>query len=212
MGKHIVILSVIFCFFTSCNGIFNGIYDKPDVPNQELPYGFAEINADGSGTLFIDTRNYEQWTCVSLRNKNVEVINMVNGEAEPPNWDFAIHHYDVKTNGGSAYETPYNSIEQLKDNGLPTQAVFTSDTTGRVIVDMSGMMEGNIVYYDAKINKVLSQWIDVDTGTMPPIYTLSGKVYVLRLADGTCAALLFKDFMDNSGVKGFITVKYLYPI
>lgn len=47
---------------------------------------------------------------------------------------------------------------------------------------------------------------------MPPIYTLSGKIYLLRLSDGTYAALRLSDFMNDAAVKGFMTIDYLYPV
>lgn len=47
---------------------------------------------------------------------------------------------------------------------------------------------------------------------MPPVYTLSRKIYLLRLADGTHAALRLANFMNDSAVKGFMTIDYLYPV
>ena len=88
-------------------------------------------------------------------------------------------------------------MEALRAHGHYDEGVFEADTAGRVVVDMSTMMDGYLGYHDSNINKVLSRWLNVDTSTMPPIYTMSGKVYVLRLADGTCAALLFSDFMST---------------
>ena len=41
--------------------------------------------------------------------------------------------------------------------------------------------------------------------------TLSGKVYLIRLADGTSAALRLTNFMNDAAVKGFMTIDYLYP-
>ena len=44
------------------------------------------------------------------------------------------------------------------------------------------------------------------------VYTLSGKVYLIRLADGTFAALRLTNFMNDAAVKGFMTIDYLYPV
>ena len=77
---------------------------------------------------------------------------------------------------------------------------------------MSQMMDGIIRYAEDWYNHCLSGWLHVDTSTMPPIYTLSGKVYLLRLADGTFAALRLMNFMNDAAVKGFITIDYLYPV
>lgn len=196
---------------SSCNGIFSGLYDvvEPDA----MPFGFKEINEDDhSGTIFIDARDYEKWTYINLEDKTADTANMVHGDAEPQKWHFAIHRYDVKTHDGSARQTDYTTFDELKASGDYENGVFTTDTLSKVIVDMSGMMSGQLVYHDSEVNKVLSRWLKVDTSVMPPIYTMSGKVYILRMDDGMLAALLFTDYMNESSVKGYITIRYIYPL
>ena len=56
---------------------------------------------------------------------------------------------------------------------------------------MSGMMEGNIKYTEDYRNEILSGWLNVDTSSMPPIYTMSNQVYLIRLKDNTYAAIRF---------------------
>jgi len=196
---------------TSCDGIFSSLYDV--VETTSLPFGFKEINeSDNSGTLYLDTRDYAKWTYINLRDKAVDTANMLNNSVEPQDWDFAIHRYDVKTNGGMVRQTDFISLDELRQYGHYDEGNFTADTLGRVIVDMSGMMNGVIEYRESNINKVLSRWLNVDLSTMPPIYTMSGKIYLLRLEDDTYAALLFADFMNEASVKGYITIRYIYPL
>lgn len=209
MRKTFGLLALAFAM-TSCNGIFNGLYDEVEASS---PYGFIQVNeADNSGTIYIDARDYEKWTYISLKDKLIDTANMVKEEPEPRHWDFALHRYDVKTNQAAAHETDFLTMDAVKAHGHYDEGSFTADTAGRVVVDMSTMMDGYLGYHESNVNKVLSRWLSVDTGTMPPIYTLSGKVYVLRLADGTFAALLFTDFMDEASVKGYVTIKYIYPL
>lgn len=196
---------------SSCNGIFSGLYDvvEPDT----MPFGFKEINEDdNSGTIFIDARDYEKWTYINLKDRLVDTANMVLGDAEPQKWHFAIHRYDVKTHNGSARQTDFTTFAELMASGDYENGVFTTDTLSKVIVDMSGMMNGQLVYHDSEVNKVLSRWLNVDTSIMPPVYTMSGKVYILRMDDGMLAALLFTDYMNESSVKGYITIRYIYPL
>mgnify|MGYP002858925389 CR=1 FL=1 len=208
--KRSIGLVALALAMTSCNGIFSGLYDEVEAA---LPFGFIQVNeADDSGTIYIDARDYEKWTYISLKDKSVDTANMVKEEPEPSRWDFALHRYDVKTNQGAARETEFLTMDALKAHGHYDEGLFVADTAGRVVVDMSTMMEGYLGYHASNVNKVLSRWLNVDTSTMPPIYTMSGKVYLLRLADGTFAALLFTDFMDESSVKGYITIKYIYPL
>ena len=93
-------------------------------------------------------------------------------------------------------------------------ADFIADewTTNKITIDMSQMMEGIIKYAEDFYNPCLSKWLNVDTSSMPPVYTLSEKVYILKLQDGTFAALKLSDFMNTSGIKGFMTIDYLYPV
>ena len=132
----------------------------------------------------------------------------------PGEWDIAIHRYEAKTNGGAVLETSYTSIDELLNaDGIPT-GEYTEDieTTDRITIDMSDMMNGNILYAKSPYNEVLSRWLDVDTSTMPPIYTMSNKIYILRLEDGTHAAIHLLNYMNEKKVKGHMTFEYLYPL
>ena len=81
-----------------------------------------------------------------------------------------------------------------------------------IAVDMSGMMEGRIEYAEDYYNTELSKWLNVDKSTMPPVYSMSRKVYVMKMGDGTCAALKLSNYMNSSGVKGYMTINYIYPL
>ena len=66
---------------------------------------------------------------------------------------------------------------------------------------MSGMMEGNIKYTEDYRNDILSGWLNVDTSSMPPIYTMSNQVYLIRLKDNTYAAIRFTNYTNARGIK-----------
>lgn len=203
--------AVLMLLNSSCEGLFGGIYDNPELETK-AEYGFISSNGDGSGTIYIDCRSYTRWTYLDFKRKTTDTSNIRLGENAPSVWDMAIHHYDVKTNGGSALQTAYTTLSQLKEGGVPSGSGYFPDSLSRVVVDMSGMMEGKMVYESSMVNFVLSGWLDVNTSEMPPIYTLSGKVYVLKLADGSSVALLFSDFTNAANEKGFVTIRYKYPL
>ncbi len=221
-GSILVWLSIL-TLCCSCNGIFSGIYDDPQTATGD-DYGFISIDqSNNSGTIYIDATNYMQWTYIDFNKKSIEVktIDTTNvnnndiadaGIEEPQNWDFAVHRYDVKTNNGAAKATQFATLDELRNSATrPDGSDFTADIIGKVTVDMSNMMDGNIKYISSPINKVLSQWLDVNTSEMPPIYTLSKQVYFLHLANGEYAALLFSNYMNEKSVKGYITIDYIYP-
>ena len=197
---------------SSCHGIFGGIYDEP-VEETSDGFGFIKINeATRTGTIYIDASDYMKWNYISLKDK--KVVTALYDEQQPENWDFAVHRYDAKTNSASVFETEYYDLTDISSVSKFSGADFIADewTTNKITIDMSQMMEGIIKYAEDFYNPCLSKWLNVDTSSMPPVYTLSEKVYILKLQDGTFAALKLSNFMNTSGIKGFMTIDYLYPV
>ncbi len=197
---------------TACNGILEGIYDTPS-SGTGSEYGFILVDEGArTGRIYIDATDYTEWHYVDLHGKLVTTAAV--GAAAPETWDFAVHRYDTKTNGGTVWESQAGSFDALPAPESVSEEQWTEDewTTDRITVDMSQMMDGVILYAEDYWNPCLSRWLDVDTSTMPPIYTLSGKVYLLRLSDSTFAALRLVNFMNDAAVKGYMTIDYLYPV
>lgn len=193
---------------SACNGIFESIYDDPIETEMEIKENkFSQVK----------TVEYTEWAYIDLSARKVTTVQ-IGEEYEsqiPEEWDFAIHRYDIKTNGGAAFQTTYTSIDDFIAAGkLPEAEKFVEDewTTNKIAIDMSGMMEGNIVYTDSYYNAALSSWLNVDTSTMPPIYTMSSQVYLLRLKDNTYAAIRFTNYTNAKGIKGYIDFDFSYPI
>lgn len=189
--------------FPACGDL---IYDDDE--------GGSESVTDSRFSL-VDATSYTSWTYVNLREKTTTVVKEYGKGpygTPPAEWNFALHRYDCKTNGGAALETQYTSLKQLGAGAKPT-GVFVEDewTDDRVIIDLSGMLEERIGYAETYYNAEFSRWMDLDLSIMPPTFTTSNRVYILRLADGTHAALRFTDFMNGAGVKGYISFDYIYP-
>lgn len=143
-------------------------------------------------------------------------IRFVQTDPQPDaeHWDIAIHHFDVKTNGCAAYETEYSSLDQLPPSSEAFRdATFTEDewTEHQVLYDLSGMLNYDIGYQQSMVNMVLSRWVTMDFATPPPIYSFSDRVYIIRLKDGTYAALKLINYMKPSGAKGYMTFDVIYP-
>ena len=60
------------------------------------------------------------------------------------------------------------------------------------------------------VNKVLSSWLEFKFN-VPPDYILNKHVFILRLADGTSAALQLANFVSPEGKKCFLTINYKHP-
>lgn len=203
-----IVIGVLVTMLLSCDDI----YDEPsDMP---LPWPSAEQSFS-----MVNCTSYQTWTYFNLHEKDSITLNYNETEI-PINWDISIHRYDIKTNDAKAIETNYSSLELLKADisqgtfQMPSEDQWKADIDGRISIDMSQMMTGNIVYYDSKVNTELSKWLQVDTSAMPPIYTPSEKVYLIRFADNTICAILFTGFSNpNKGnIKGYISFDYEYPL
>lgn len=187
-----------------------------------LSLSSCDIYADqrpGSDFTNINATDHTKWVYLNLSSKKDSVtLNYDDAANIPAKWDIAIHRFDIKTNDGAAVEVDYTSLESFKSDvasglyKLPTPDKFVRDTDGKIVVDMSHMMEGYLGYADTKLNTELGKWLNVYTGQMPPIYTPSNKVYLLQLKDGTYAALRFIAYRNESGVSGYISFDYIYPL
>jgi hypothetical protein len=194
---------------SACNGILSDIYD--DAPASDTAeFGFTEAaTATTTGRIYVDATSYTRWVYLSFRTLAMDTLD-VSAE-EPATWDVALHRYDAKTHGGAVAETEARDFSELS---AQTTADYVADTwtETQVITDMSHMMDGYLSYLPSDYNEVLSSWLDVDTSNMPPTYTLSGKIYLIRLSDGTVAAVRLSNFMNAASVKGYLTIEYRYPL
>lgn len=206
-------LIAFLALLPSCNGIFPGIYDSGE-SDLVTGYGFIGHNpSDNSGKVYIGATDYTKWVYLDFHGRTAVTAGMSEEEA-PAEWDIAVHRYDVKTNGAAVLETGITGLELFMSSGKMPEGGYVEDewTTEQIIVDMSGMMDGNIGYSESWYNSELSKWLKVDTSTMPPLYSMSHKVYAVKLADGSNLALKLSNYMDASGVKGFMTIDYVYPV
>lgn len=211
--SKISMLGVIALLLSACNGIFDGIYDEY-AEEEKSEFGFVQIDkTNNSGTIYIDATSYTRWTYIDFHALTTDTAKIEEGMQEPTSWDFAIHRYDAKTNEGEVLETGFTGFEVLKALGKIPEGNYMKDkwTTDKIAIDMSGMMQGNIKYAESFYNSELSKWLNVDTSNMPPNYSMSNKVYILKLKDNTYVAVRLKNFMNASGVKGYMTIEYIYP-
>lgn len=200
----------------SCNGLFEGIYDEPVAASE---FGFTKVEqATSSGTIYIDATSYTKWTYIDFDTYSIDTTLIAEDGSESgevmEGWDLAVHRYDTKSNGGSVLETEYTSLDEFRASGRIPEGEYVEDiwTEDRITIDMSQMMNGVILYAPSWFNPELSKWLNVDTSTMPPVYTMSGRVYVLKTQDGKAAALQLNNYMNDSKVKGFMTIDYIYPV
>ena len=106
-------------------------------------------------------------------------------QPEPDAWSFAVHRNNVRTHGGAALRTTYTSMDQLLLGLVPSQGI--------------------------SINRTLSSWLSIQVPPMPPSFVHDSHVFILRLADGTYAALQLENYLSATGTKCWLTINYKYP-
>ena len=220
-------MAMALCF-TACS--------DDDEPGGNGDNGSGEVEATSITGSFSngDYTAYDSWTYINLETGETETQEdatewvytdgSIRDAYTPENlsieWHIAIHRYEIKTNGGSAYDTEATDMNAITT--CPTGVTFTADTYVaygtnddlEVITDMTNMMSGSVGYAsNPQLNIVLCGWVEkTATGSMPPtLYTPTGHVYVVTFEDGGWAKLLFS-YAGNttSGSSGYITWNYEY--
>ncbi len=136
-------------------------------------------------------------------------------QAAPEKWTLAVHRNNVRTNGCGVAATGLASIEELPDDeNFYKSLEFKDDewSESDVWVDQDRMLQGIIGNQGIAVNRVLSSWLTIEIPPMPPAFTLDSRVFVLRLGDGTMAALQLADYQSAAGVKCCLSIKYRYPL
>lgn len=182
-------------------------------------YGFTAYDWDTRrGTVYVNTSDYYTWTYLNFHTLTMSTltIDLTADDIladEPSEWDIALHRWDTRTNGGKAIETDYTSLDAFEASGTIPSGTWVEDTWYEYVnVDMSGMMSGNIGYMSCYCNMELTKWMDVDTDNMPPVYTPSGKVYVVQFGDGSYMACILSSYMNSKGTKCYLTIDYIFPV
>lgn len=135
-------------------------------------------------------------------------------QAAPEEWTFAVHRNNVRTNGGAVLETTYTSMNDLPESSDAFRNLkFTEDewTENEVWDSQEQMLLGNVPSQGIEINKVLSSWLIMDIPPMPPAFSMNNHVFILRLNDGSHAALQLENYLSPNGTKCHLTINYKYP-
>lgn len=163
------------------------------------------------------TGQYMYWFDVfgeGIKKSEFREFTPTDKQEEPAEWSFAVHRNNVRTNGGMVYETSYTSIEQLPESSEAfADAEFTADewTENEVWDSQEQMLMGNVPSQGIEINRILSSWLTLEIPPMPPAFTQNTHVFILKLKDGTCAALQLADYISPNGTKCWLTINYKYP-
>lgn len=187
----------------------NGIVTVP-IPVSESSESSEHPNHPSSGI-------YTYWYDVfgaGLSNHEFRGFTPTASQPEPATWHIAVHRNNVRTNGGAAYETNLTSMDDLPESSAAfADAAFTPDEWNEVDVwTVQGqMLQGLIGNQGIKVNPVLASWLTVSLPPIPPLFTHNNHVFIVRMNDGTFAALQQENYQSPKGTKCCLTINYKYP-
>ena len=170
----------------------------------------AEFDDDGTGI-------YNYWYDVfgegmakhELRSKYPTIR-----QPEPDQWDIAIHRNNVRTNGGAVWQSSLTDISKVGSSTQYSSMPFVEDSWSEVDVWVvqDQMLSGIVGSQRIKINPELSKWLTMEIPPMPPAFVYNGNVFIVRLSDGTYAALRLKNYKTPDGRNCGMTIEYKYPL
>lgn len=181
---------------------------------SELP----KYNVKASSKGIITGKTMALTTTMRLGNMPMSVIATYTATLEKSanidettfDWDIALHRYDVKTNAGSALSTTAKELSEI--TAIPSSGYTADMKTDSLMVDMSGMMKNAVGYASGHVNEVLNKGVVADLGSMPPTFSMSGLVYLIKLHSGEYAKIKFTGYRSDENVTGHITFDYEYPV
>jgi hypothetical protein len=184
---------------------------------------FKKKNEPKEGIAVLDCSSYQQWNFFSFAQGSLigtcDAGNEADYEAwsKRADWDLAFHRQDVKTNSGASgvgkggileynfngQAFDFDAVKEVPETG------YQADEQDSVIYDMSQMMQGVIGYAKTGLSQPPKKWA-VLTDMMNSKWEYAQKVFIIRTADAKYAKIYLKDFKNDLGVSGTITMQYVY--
>ena len=149
-----------------------------------------------------------------IKNNSFAYYTPTAAQTDPESWTIAVHRNNVRTNGGAALETQYTSMDQLPETSSEFHdKTFTADewSENEVWDSQKLMLQSYVPSQGIAINKVISSWLTLEIPPMPPSFYHNNHVFILRLKDGTYAALQLANYLSPSGTACHLTINYKYP-
>lgn len=182
----------------------------------EIPTEALNHSANPTSTTNC-TGIYTYWYDVfgtGLSNHEFRSFTPTTSQPEPASWHIAVHRNNVRTNGSAVHETSYTSMNDLPESSEAfAEATFTEDVWNELDVwtVQAQMLQGLIGNQGIKVNPILSSWLKVSIPPVPPTFTLNNHVFIIRMNDGTYAAVQLQNYQSLAGTKCCLTINYKYP-
>ena len=197
--------------YVSFNGNVDANGNKVSVVTLDIPTApIAEFDADGTGI-------YNYWYDVfgeGISKYELRSSYPTEKQPEPDHWDIAIHRNNVRTNGGAVFQTNLSDINAIGNSSAYSTLPFIEDEWNEIDVwaVQDQMLSGIVGNQRIKINAELGKWLTMKIPPMPPAFVHNGNVFIVRLSNGTYAALRLKNYKTSDGRNCGMTIEYRYPL
>ncbi len=182
----LLVMAFAMLFIAGCDE------DSPTSPQTQEGFGKE---------LTIDASSKTDWVYFSFSAGEVVTV------ADPANsteWDLGLMRYHLKTNSG----TSGNGQGGVIDMGDVDFAEVNAAPADGYTVDDSVAYAGHGGTTTYSVNPVLETWATMEG--MPPTFVPSDHIFVVKTADGKYVKLWLKNYYNEEGMSGFITIKYFY--
>ena len=189
----------------------SSLWETIEIPTLEISEESLERNNEKAGI-------YTYWYDVfgmGISKQEYMGFTPTKSQPEPEHWTFAVHRNNVRTNGCQVAETYLTSLSEIPDDSdWVATLTFTPDEWNQTEVwtVQDRMLNGIIGNQGSNTNNVLSSWLKMIIPPMPPVFEINNHVFILKLPDGTFAALQLEDYMNSSGSKCCLSINYKYPL
>ncbi len=166
------------------------------------------VTPTASKQITIDASAYATWKYFSFES---DTVVPVTDFATSTSWDIAFHRGDVRVNcgesgigqGGSfnAGKVDFASVKEAPATG------YSLNTTIKILESYTMPP----VYVTVPGDTLVTKWLTVVTSNSgPPSYTFHDYIYIIRTAKGKYAKVWLKDYFNETGKGGYITMKYAF--
>ncbi len=170
------------------------------------------------GELTIDATAFDKWVYVSLETGAIVATEDVHAKRAGTDWDIAFHRYDVRLNGGKSGEGKagaYLAPDKKGKSGWDaiTQALPTGYIQDELIQMLTAYTMPSPTFENISASPVIKggdQGTWVTKKGMPPTYTVTNQIFVIKTAKGKYGKLWLKQYIDANKKGGHITFKYAY--
>lgn len=168
----------------------------------------SSVTPSVGSVVTLNASAYDKWVYFSFETgAEVAITDFKNST----DWDIAFHRGDVRVNCGAAGVGQGGSFNAGK---VDFASVKEAPATGYSLNTTIKILESYTmppVYVTVPGDTLVTKWLTVIPNTnAKPTYIPQDYIYVIRTAKGKYAKVWLKDYFNEAGTGGYITMKYAF--